>query len=547
VKTSIHSGRVALLVLSVILFTIRLSFFCNDLLHNCIPDSTNKAASKTNSSTLLINQPSFGELASLNTNDQCSASDFISNQPVDDVKTSSKINSVPALKKRNKLKEKMIIDNEKGKIFSSINNSEIIVPRYAFIDNTGQPVEGNIDLTYSEYLNPYEIFLSGIPMHYDSAGNELLESAGMIEINAMHNGTDVYPNPDRLVKITLAKNVDPDYNFYFFDRQNNQWKFEINTNASPQANTIAFSPPVFPEDYTSTIPDYYAIVKCEAKINGRPKFLFFGKRTPDQFIFTFVSKGNTFPEINKLKNIHWVYSGEDAVSVCKSLFRFSFNEPVPEEFYFCEDISIKKKKDSYVLSITNKGANFSIDINPWFENKNDRKYFEQSFPAYQLALQYRNSEKEFLARKFRNDSALYSGLNKAFIQPNSIPVVFYINRFGTWNCDRPFKPDLPVMVSAEFIDAAGKIIPVDTGWMVLTSRNTLLRVNDFDNFRFNPLSANIFFTQLPGNRIGIVYAHEFSIHNSGKKEMQFRIIVYDSPEEGENALRRAIAIGTPDS
>ena len=78
-----------------------------------------------------------------------------------------------------------MVNANTGEIISTRCKSRIEIPVNAFVDSRGNVVEGNVKVDYREYHDFHDIFLSGIPMDFEKG---MLESAGMIEINASQNG-----------------------------------------------------------------------------------------------------------------------------------------------------------------------------------------------------------------------------------------------------------------------------------------------------------------------------------------------------------------------
>ena len=105
-----------------------------------------------------------------------------------------------------------------GQNINTNHHSLINIPPRAFVDKNGHVVTGDVDVLYKEYYTPLDIFLSGIPMKYDSGANEQLVSAGMIEITAMKNNEPLYVNKENKINVMLASlSGDPDYSIYYYD------------------------------------------------------------------------------------------------------------------------------------------------------------------------------------------------------------------------------------------------------------------------------------------------------------------------------------------
>lgn len=93
---------------------------------------------------------------------------------------------------------------------STKRKTEIIVPSNAFILPSGEPVTGEIQLEVKEIYKKSDMVLSRIHTTY---GNLLLESAGMVYVNATQNGTplslDSEDNKRLTIVIPAAQQVDP--------------------------------------------------------------------------------------------------------------------------------------------------------------------------------------------------------------------------------------------------------------------------------------------------------------------------------------------------
>ena len=116
------------------------------------------------------------------------------------------------------------IDNSKDTILISDHGSFINVPANCFEDEDGQSVE-DVEVQFTEYTNPADIILSGIPMEFvTEEGNETFQSAGMCEIDAASNGKKVSMAKGKAIDIGLKNQAqDSDYNLYYFDKEKGEW------------------------------------------------------------------------------------------------------------------------------------------------------------------------------------------------------------------------------------------------------------------------------------------------------------------------------------
>jgi len=99
-------------------------------------------------------------------------------------------------------------------------------PENAFLDQDGNVYTGAVDLAYTEYFTPAEIFLSGITMTADSANETMMfSSAGMFNIEANDaEGNELVMNPETPVGVDLlSSDPDPAMRLYQLD-QNGDWE-----------------------------------------------------------------------------------------------------------------------------------------------------------------------------------------------------------------------------------------------------------------------------------------------------------------------------------
>ncbi len=117
------------------------------------------------------------------------------------------------------------INVEQDTVLSYKTGSKLIIPKNAFLDKEGKIIKGKVELTYREFTNPFDIYLGGIPMVYDSSGIEqVFQTAGMLEINASSQGQAVYPNPQNKIQVQMNSfQKGNEYNVYQLDTVTGKW------------------------------------------------------------------------------------------------------------------------------------------------------------------------------------------------------------------------------------------------------------------------------------------------------------------------------------
>ncbi|MEX1002418.1 MAG: hypothetical protein WDZ35_09930 [Crocinitomicaceae bacterium] len=146
--------------------------------------------------------------------------------------------------------EVFTIDNSKDTILISAHGSFIQIPQNCFETASGKPV-AEAEITFKEYQNVADIFLSGIPMNcMEGEDTMTFQSAGMCEVDAKSQGEQLRIAADKKIDIGLRNRAkEGDYNLYYFNKQKGQWeerenKLAVNPQPLPQ-------PPINPDEVDS--------------------------------------------------------------------------------------------------------------------------------------------------------------------------------------------------------------------------------------------------------------------------------------------------------
>lgn len=119
--------------------------------------------------------------------------------------------------------------------------TEIFIPENAFVTKDGAPVTGEVEFAVAEFKNATDIFLSGIPMTYDSAGvSYIFSSAGMMELRAFSNNEELGLAPNTQLDIKMTSDQKGQYNLYALDDSSGAWALNetrLNNTVNFQSNT----------------------------------------------------------------------------------------------------------------------------------------------------------------------------------------------------------------------------------------------------------------------------------------------------------------------
>lgn len=167
---------------------------------------------------------------------------FMNNDPSMERQAFAKLNSQPfvyaPMEKLQKDYTTFKVDGNKGGVFEYESGSTVTIPANAFVDESGQPVNGEIELQYKEYVDYVDFFIGGIPFNYDSASASYqLISAGVIDVQAFQNGEPVQLLPEKSLEIALQASItfDPkdSYNAYKIDAPARNWQFHSSVFVEP--------------------------------------------------------------------------------------------------------------------------------------------------------------------------------------------------------------------------------------------------------------------------------------------------------------------------
>lgn len=117
---------------------------------------------------------------------------------------------------------------EKGGRINLGFDASLHLPANALVDEDGMPVNEAVKISYCPLSDPIDVFLSGVPMKYDSAGrSETFRTAGMVRLEATtYSGKQVSLKNGQSMRLDMPT-IDKadDYNFYTFDESAGKWTF----------------------------------------------------------------------------------------------------------------------------------------------------------------------------------------------------------------------------------------------------------------------------------------------------------------------------------
>lgn len=212
------------------------------------------------------------------------------------------------------------INANQASVIELPSGSRISFPADAFVDESGNPIKGKVDVHWNEYHTLTDILLSGIPMQYDSAGvSSNLVSGGMFSISAEQNDKEINIATGKTAKIDIASiNDSPCMNFYKLDEKEGDWAYKTTKESTPIEKPI-----VEPKQ-----DDQFSVIDAEVNIDN-------------------------FPELKNKQIVGWKTSSRIPKKEKKIL---------NDKKAVC---TLTKTEDSYSLNVDYNGAIKVIEVEPY--------------------------------------------------------------------------------------------------------------------------------------------------------------------------------------
>ncbi|MFI5220111.1 MAG: hypothetical protein ACHQNT_11560 [Bacteroidia bacterium] len=467
--------------------------------------------------------------------------------------------------------EKPVIKNvrtNEGALLKYASGTQIIIPPEAFVDKKGKAVEGDVELAYKEFRNAFDIFISGIPMKYDSGGKSLqFESAGMMELTASLNNEPVFINPLKKIKINLASEAgDTDYNLYYFDAKKGNW---VNKGKDAVKKQIEKQEPVVAvEKKKKSVRKMYAYesmqkgisrIICTDYHHSRRAGFLTKNRIPGEFIFRFSNTiFKSYPELKSFSNIRWKYNNADAEFVYTQLFgkKLKKDQPVAtSDFWSGVSLQHENNTDEFVMTFYSEKDSLMLNVEPASYKRNqasasksDMKRYNSKYDRYLSELEKQITNEKLRYSKYQSDSVEYVNMADEIVYnptlESQLVRSFSIDGFGIWNCDRELKgPDL-VTLRINFTDVEGNVLPLRNVYHVDKRKNSVMTYysSELQKFKMNPGAENVIWAVLPDNRLAYVSPMQLASIKKGERRHTFQMKVLNDAEEGMKELRRVFNI-----
>jgi hypothetical protein len=446
------------------------------------------------------------------------------------------------------------IHSDRDTVLYYETGSSIRIKAHSLLAGNGNPVQGDVIIRYREFHNPVEVFASGIPMQYDSAGKPWnLQSAGMIEITAWQGNQQVAVHPEHPLTIEM-KSGRPDggFNVYYLDTAKRNWNYkgrdELMAQTSKQSNVKQSNVKQSNVKQSNVKPvveklDSVKIKKeLQASLPMKPRHL-----NPKAFSFTLDVIESEFPELavyeknkfevedknnvfdNKIYSMEWedaslrtITAGEKyELTLTRGAIRKTFNViPVLEgKDYTAAQEVYRKKYREYEDKLKNRLQEEKRKI--------EKEKAELSRWEREQAEKHRLRVQEFTASKMPDEVLARFGADNS--NKTLVTRAFSVSKFGIWNCDKPADFPAGEKVMASFYDESGDVLPMTMAYLCEKDKKFVYTYSpeQFHRFTFNPSSQNIIWGIRTDGKLVYGLEDVFAAGNKKGREMVFKLKVMD--------------------
>lgn len=430
------------------------------------------------------------------------------------------------------------VNADHGDTIVTPTGTRVIIPAGAFKDEKGNPVIGEVTISFREFHDVPSIFGSNVDMTYDSAGVERhFESAGMVELYGYQNGKEVSINQDKPLIVELASQSPGDYfNIYYMD-PNGDWEYVSKDTAKLILQDVAVPVEAYDSEEAPIINkklQQYEKAKSGFEKQVKEAGLIIPQAANDElFSVKLKYKESQFPELKGYENVLFEVTGDNN----------DFDPNLENEVW--SDIEIAKPKDNYIMTL------FGIEkvkliVRPVFASvdmEEAQANFEELFAAYDAAHQgilstSRNKMTEAYKTYKATQDSVINVINQTLNQAawsselegkkQTVKRVFEVDNFGFWNSDCPQNLPKGQEVSPVFVNAD-------------EVKDTLT----FENLYIAEYNKNAFYTYW-GN-----WGHKKYLDEKGKEKKMFESPEFTFNPESETVLwaitnKGELAVITPE-
>ncbi|MCG3166617.1 MAG: hypothetical protein POELPBGB_02397 [Bacteroidia bacterium] len=441
--------------------------------------------------------------------------------------------------------QKFSVDASRDTVLIAESGSQIKIKANSFVNKNGNPITGIVDINYREFHDVGDIFLSGIPMTYDSAGTQYhFESAGMFEIRGFQQ-EEVFISDASPINILLASKQEGErFNIYKLDDKSGDWSYlgkdTAGKKTEQQFAEAKLDSVQIPKTENTTRLEK-EVERAQAKIEQvmREKPVEPRKLQEKSHNLKIEVSEKEFPELALYKNLLFEIDKNDK----------TFKSELAKITW--DNASVKKGKEqgTYLLTFRKGKDEYTFLTRPVVGEKDYPKAIEQyskKFEEYEKTLAKRKEDEEKKRKELDAELAKLMADRNAQIAANAQRIAaetaqwnatrgttdiiyrsFMVSSFGIWNSDCPQNMPKGLMVSATFTDKNNNALVFNTLYLVEKGKNAAYSLMNYDysRFSFNPESENLLLGVTKDNKIAVFKPEDFAALGKIDKTCNFKMNV----------------------
>jgi len=495
----------------------------------------------------------------------------------------------PPLENFAKKSETVTVNANEGGAYQFPSGSRMVVPKAAFANAYGALIEGEVEIHFKEYHDYVDFFLSGIPMEIKVDGqNQVLESAGMIEVYATQDGERLTMVPEKPIDIELKSQISfagktpPTFNIYYLDEENRAWdlrgtdEIEVMEDNSGAFVKVIGDPddPNFKGEvtYDTTYSETAQLERALAVENkhfdkkleeelakvGRQFALPQKPNEPEQYDGNSMTMELDFQNKDLgIKN----YQG----TIWQVLTAVDAFDEVSNTVWETFDLE-KQADDSFTLKLGKGTQKASLKVKPVLAGKDYEtaiQQFNQKLADYQkekatvaaqiaakrkeieerMAIEKANIQKNFEERIAALKARGHDSYATNEIVKHTIINNFRVTQFGIWNCDKPRPPYLATLAGS-FQDQHFNKYQKNMVYHTDKSQNTVRRFHlaDIANIQFNTESENLLWLVTKEHKLAVFYPSDFEQIDQKNGDYAFGMTLNEQAIDSEGAVREILKL-----
>ena len=388
------------------------------------------------------------------------------------------------------------VSADNSAVFTTRKGTRISVPAKAFANADGTPFTGSADLRFAEFHDVVEIFLSGVPMSYDSAGvNYTFLSAGMFDIMAFSGGNSLILADGKEIAVDLVSNDPKTHNIYYYDTAANSWQYlytEKSDNIVPNDGRDDTRRPADTRKRVATeaagelLAEGGLSMEQERFAEASPERRF-KRRDKNNFAFKIDFDEKSFPELSGVSDLMFEITDNSAD---KKYLRGTWD-------------SIALRKDSekgYLISLFRLKSSYTFKAQPVL-NAAEYDAVVQSYREEAVQREHKSLERRRNAVVQRAATERLDANMRNWAYSRNVNVI----NLGTWNFDIPVpKPENAAALIAGFADDEGKAIYPKSIFVAQKGVNILWNYTPSQRPNYSRSKENIMWFILPDGNYAII-------------------------------------------